>query len=278
MQRVVRALSLPEVELLISWAAAEGWNPGLQDPAKFYVTGPEGFIGAFVGGEMVSGVSAVAYGGHYGFLGLFITRPDRRGEGHGKSVWEAAMNRLKGRTIGLDAVPARLSDYAALGFEAAYGTERLSGHLQGTEPTEAVRPVTPAMIEDLIRLDRSIFPAERREFLEHWLSPSHLALAVTDRERVTGYGVARQCREGWKLGPLCAPTPEKAFLLLSALSRAAGDPQLHLDIPDSARALRDQLLAMGFTTGFQTTRMYHGTPPGLRNPDHLFAITTLELG
>lgn len=96
MPRTIRTLALDEVETLVDWAAAEGWNPGLGDAAAFQAADPEGFIGAFVGGEMVGGISAVAYGDDFGFIGLYICRPDRRGEGHGKAVWDAGMPAWRG--------------------------------------------------------------------------------------------------------------------------------------------------------------------------------------
>src|SRR6476469_513603 len=104
MKPIIRTLSLGELTDLIDWAADEGWNPGLEDAAMFQAADPEGFIGAFVGNEMVAAISAVAYGSAFGFIGLYICRPDRRGKGYGKAVWNAGMKRLAGRTVGLDGV------------------------------------------------------------------------------------------------------------------------------------------------------------------------------
>lgn len=63
MKPTIRTLSLQELTALVDWAAAEGWNPGLEDASMFQTADPEGFIGAFVGTEMVAAISAVAYGG-----------------------------------------------------------------------------------------------------------------------------------------------------------------------------------------------------------------------
>src|SRR5687767_13477747 len=108
----IRPLTLPEVETLVDWAAGEGWNPGRNDAAAFHAADPDGFLGGFVGGEMVSGISAVAYGADFGFIGLYICRPDMRGKGYGRAVWDAGMARLEGRTVGLDGVPAQQANYA----------------------------------------------------------------------------------------------------------------------------------------------------------------------
>ena len=111
--RAIRTLTLPEIETLVDWAAAEGWNPGLADAAAFQAADPRGFMGAFVGAAMVAGISAVAYGEDFGFIGLYICRPDSRGEGHGKAVWEAGMARLAGARSGWTASTNRPRTTAA---------------------------------------------------------------------------------------------------------------------------------------------------------------------
>ena len=40
----VRQMSLAELELIIGWAADEGWNPGLEDASAFYAVDPDGFF------------------------------------------------------------------------------------------------------------------------------------------------------------------------------------------------------------------------------------------
>lgn len=139
MTPIIRTLSLAEVATLVDWAAGEGWNPGRQDAAAFHAADPEGFLGAFVGEEMVAGIAAVAYGGDFGFIGLYVCRPDMRGKGYGKAVWDAGMARLSGRTVGLDGVPAQQVNYRSMGFVDDYPTFRWSGRFAGAaqpEPTQ----------------------------------------------------------------------------------------------------------------------------------------------
>lgn len=273
-QRTIRALTDPEVATLVGWAAGEGWNPGLHDAAAFHAADPAGFLGAFVGGELAAGISAVAYGEAFGFIGLYICRPDLRGRGHGRAVWDAAMARLAGRTIGLDGVPQQQANYSRMGFAAAYRTVRYSGRLEGAGGGR-IRPVDPGLAADIVACDRRFFPAPRAAFLERWLRPPHVALAAMRGTSLAGYGVARPCRDGWKIGPLFAETDADAQHLLAALSAAAGG-LVHLDVPATAGAFSAFLLASGFTAGFETARMYHGPAPTTARQGH--AITTLELG
>lgn len=155
MSRTIRNLDLPKIATLLDWAAAEGWNPGLDDAVAFHAADPTGFFGCFVDGTMVAGISAVAYDDDFGFIGLYICHPDWRGQGHGKAVWDAGIAYLGNRTIGLDGVPEQQANYASMGFVAAYETVRLHGVL---EPRigDGIQPASS--LDEIVELDRQCFP------------------------------------------------------------------------------------------------------------------------
>jgi len=275
MSRVVRTLPPGEVATLVGWAAAEGWNPGIADAEAFRAADRDGFLGAFVDGEMVAGISAVAYGADFGFIGLYICRPDMRGRGHGKAVWDAGMARLGGRTIGLDGVPEQQANYASMGFVRAYETVRMSG-VPAPASADGVTPVSVEMLPEIAAFDRRCFPRPRDEFLSVWLASPRVALALIEDGRVRGYGVLRRCVEGHKVGPLFAETTEAAGQLLSALAGHADGP-VQIDVPASQDAFIAILGDAGLLPGFSTARMYRGTPPRI-DPSAVFGITSLELG
>ena len=278
MKPTIRTLSLQELTVLVDWAAVEGWNPGLEDAAMFQAADPEGFIGAFVGNEMVAAISAVAYGGEFGFIGLYICRPDKRGKGFGKAVWNAGMKRLAGRTVGLDGVAEQQANYRRKGFSPAYETIRYSGR-KGGPPVKAdgLRTVKTELVPDIIAYDAHCFPAPRRAFLRRWLQPPHHALAVITSLGTTGYAVARSCRNGFKIGPLFADDIGVALHLLEGLAGACEGGDLHIDVPAAKVDFIAALEAGGFSPTFTTTRMYKGPPPKL-GPHRIFGVTTLELG
>jgi hypothetical protein len=278
MSRTIRTLALEEVETLVEWAAAEGWNPGLGDAVAFQAADPEGFIGAFVDGEMVAGISAVAYGDDFGFIGLYICRHDRRGEGHGKAVWDVGMTRLGSRTIGLDGVVEQQANYRSMGFAPAYRTIRFVGSPDVPATADSgIRAIGPELLADVLDYDNRFFPAPRRSFLEHWLRPPHVALAIVRDSAIEGYGVARRCRDGCKIGPLFANNLDAASRLFAALASASGAGNVHLDVPETSGDFAARLTSAGLQPGFETARMYKGKAPQLTQSE-VFAITTLELG
>ncbi|RWM12125.1 GNAT family N-acetyltransferase [Mesorhizobium sp.] len=277
MPRTIRTLTAGEVETLVDWAAGEGWNPGIGDAAALRAADPEGFIGAFVGGEMVAGISAVAYGLGFGFIGLYICRPDRRGEGHGKAVWQAGMARLGDRIIGLDGVAEQRANYQRKGFVPAYETVRFSGRPVGLTGGSDILPVMPASTAGILAYDRQCFPAPREAFLREWLQPPRIALLSAGSAGIAGFGVARRCREGFKVGPLFADDMDMALALVAELADTTAGEALHIDVPATQVGFTALLQAAGMVAGFATTRMYKGGKPG-NAPTKVFGITTLELG
>jgi GNAT superfamily N-acetyltransferase len=273
---LIRPLDLPEVETLIGWAKAEGWNPGLADAAPFRPADPEGFIGCFAHGEMAAGISAVRYGADFGFIGLYIAHPGFRGKGYGRRVWDAGMAHLAGRTIGLDGVPEQQANYRNMGFLPAYDTFRWSGHIAARQEPD-VQPLDESLVSALIAFDHRHFPAERGAFVRGWIKPPRVAKILIRNGAVRGYAVCRRCHEGHKVGPLFASSPAEAVTLLQACATEAQGEALHLDVPAGQLSFSDTLERHGFAKGFRTTRMYRGAAPSF-DPEDVFAVTTLELG
>src|SRR5207245_2379507 len=82
-------------------------------------------------------------------------------------------------------------------------------------------------------LDTRCFGCERGTFLHGWLTmPQSFAFKYADGSDLKGYGVIRQCRSGFKIGPLFADSLAVADELFRAFSsRAVGEP-IYLDIPE----------------------------------------------
>src|SRR5215213_7567963 len=229
----IRPASRRELDLALEWAAQEGWNPGLSDADCFYAADPEGFLLAFRDGEPVASISVVRYGSDFGFLGLYIVRPDLRGRGYGHRLWQAGVERLEGRTVGLDGVVAQQDNYRRSGFSLAHRNIRYGGQPGVGAPQDArIRAVEGELLEAGLAYDRAFFPAPREDFLRCWLEPNrHAARVFIEDGAVRGYGVLRRCRAGFKVGPLFAETAESAEALFRSLAAEAGGELVFLDVP-----------------------------------------------
>jgi len=272
----IRTMTLPELQLALDWAAAEGWNPGVNGAACFHAADPEGFLVGEIDGEPVACISAVRYDERFGFGGFYIARPDMRGYGFGFAMWRAASRRLAGLTVGLDGVIEQQANYARSGFVLAHRNLRFEG-IGGTESVGVVDAMA-LPFDQLLAYDRDLFPAARPHFLRCWISqPGGVARAVVEDGRLRGYGVIRPCRRGFKIGPLFANDERIAETLFSALAAHAADAPLFLDIPEPNAAARALVDRHGMTFVFETARMYANGDPAL-SLECQYGITTFELG
>ena len=278
----IRPMTRAELDPALDWAAGEGWNPGLHDADSFHGADPGGFLLGLLDAEPVAMISAVRYGTGFGFIGFYIVRPAFRGRGHGIALWRAAIERLAGRTIGLDGVVAQQAAYRRSGFALAWNNVRYEGIARRIErpaaPEVSIVPIVQASPE-LLDFDAAFFPDDRRRFVRLWIAQAAgTALAARRRGRCAGYGVIRPCRSGFKIGPLLADDADLADRLLCALvSRVPAGEPVQLDIPATNAAALELARTHGMRPVFETARMYTGVAPQLPI-SRLFGITTFELG
>jgi ribosomal protein S18 acetylase RimI-like enzyme len=269
-----------EVDLAIEWAAEEGWNPGLHDAECFYAMDPNGFLVGIFDEEPISIISAVKYGSSFGFIGFYIVRPEYRNQGFGVQIWNEALYRLQGRTIGLDGVVAQQDNYQRSGFQLAHCNIRYSGTGGGTIPTNSnLVNLSDVPSEEMVLYDRAFFPDDRRVFLQHWITqPDSVAIGFRQHDQLMGYGVLRKCRLGYKIGPLFADEVSIAEMLFLALkSQVAIDTSVYFDVPEVNSAAVSLAEQYGMTPVFETARMYLGERP-VFPIDRWFGVTTFELG
>ncbi|BBK34258.1 N-acetyltransferase GCN5 [Allostella humosa] len=271
-------MSPADLDRAIDWAADEGWNPGLADALAFRAADPTGFLVARLDGQPAASISVVRYAGDFGFLGFYIAAPGFRGQGHGLALWRAGMGYLSGAVVGLDGVPAQQANYARSGFVLACRNIRFGGVATAGRIESGLLPLGEVPLDRLLAYDRRFFPAARRAFLAVWagLPHSHGYAALRDGS-LSGYGVVRRCRIGWKIGPLFADDADTAESLFRALAAQAGEGPVFFDVPENnpdAVALAER---HGLAACFETARMYRGPAP-LVDLAGTYGVTTFELG
>ncbi|MCG6942061.1 MAG: GNAT family N-acetyltransferase [Thiohalocapsa sp.] len=288
---VIRNMTRAEVDRLVDWAAAEGWNPGLHDADVFWATDPDAFIAAELDGELIGGGAITAYGGAFGFMGFFIVRPEFRGHGLGNALWHARRERLlarlaPGAAIGLDGVVAMQDYYAKGGFVFSHRDIRFQADRPGNAPEQThasdsdtlIVPLAEVPFEEIAAYDRTCFPAPRDTFLTGWSSqPDALALACRHDGRLAGFGVTRRCREGCKIGPLFADDVQVADALFTRLAAFGAGGPVFLDAPENNPAALELARRHDMREVFGCARMYLGPPPELAH-GRIFGVTTFELG
>ncbi|QCW84654.1 GNAT family N-acetyltransferase [Methylotuvimicrobium buryatense] len=276
----IRPMTCHEMMIAVDWAASEGWNPGLYDHECFFAADPDGFLIGLLDDEPIACISAVKYGETFGFLGFYIVKPAYREQGYGIQIWQAGIDRLQGRTIGLDGVVSQQANYQKFGFKLAYQNIRykgLSGASQSIDP--AIVDVMTCDWEALMDFDQSVFTVDRSAFLFSWLNqPNSHALAYREYSKIVGYGMARKCRIGFKIGPLFAQTEPQAEALLQALqTRLPESSPFFLDIPAINPCATSLVDRCAMQPVFETARMYIGLEPPVP-VNKVYGVTSFELG
>jgi ribosomal protein S18 acetylase RimI-like enzyme len=282
-EMIIRNMHRDELDVLVDWAAQEGWNPGLNDAEIFWATDPDGFIAAELEGQLIGGGSIVSYDGYYGFMGFFIIHPDYRGRGFGNTLWHARLqkliNRLRAPTvIGMDGVFDMQAYYAKGGFEFSTRDLRFKGVGQAMPEPAGIEELSKVPFVEIETYDAAHFPAPRSEFLRRWLKqPGAHTLASLSNGSLAGYGVLRPCREGYKIGPLFADNPGIAENLFQALSARIPGESIFLDAPENNPAAVAMAYKFQMEEVFGCARMYYGPKPELPE-QQIFGVTTFELG
>lgn len=276
----IRIMTRSELDIAVDWAAAEGWNPGMNDADCFYAADSQGFLVGSLNDEPIAAISAVKYGTSFGFIGFYLVKPEYRGKGFGIQIWNAALASLEGRVIGLDGVVEQQDNYRKSGFVMAHKNARYQGTGDGVVENDAeIISLSSFPFDTVSVYDNLHFPAERRKFLSQWIKqPNGVALGILQNRSLAGYGVLRPCDAGYKIGPMFADTPELAERIFQALRAhvPAGTP-FFLDVPLVNQKAVDLARSHQMEIIFETARMYKGAKPALPL-DRIFGVTTFELG
>lgn len=276
----IRTMRPEEVSIAIEWAAEEGWNPGLHDATCYLAADPNGFLVGLLDDEPIAVISAMKYGDAFGFLGFYIVKPEFRGEGYGMQIWNAGLQYLAGVSIGLDGVVAQQENYKKSGFQLAYRNIRYEGIGGGESSNHAdIVELSTLPFESVDQYDQAFFPANRSAFTRAWINqPGCQALGIRQQDQLAGYGVLRQCRNGYKIAPLYADTPELAESLFLALkARTLPSDAIFLDTPEVNTAAVALAEKYGMSVSFETARMYLGETPDLP-VQHIFGVASFEIG
>lgn len=274
----IRAMTVEDLRMVLGWAEEEGWNPGLDDAEAMLAADPQGFLVKTVGGEPVSAISVVNHDPQFAFLGLYLCKPQYRGQGHGLDIWRAGIAHAGARSIGLDGVPGQQENYAKSGFVKYGSTVRYEGRISMAHDPR-VRPASCDEIGSLIAYDARYCGIDRTEFSAAWFSasPNRQTMVLTDGGKISGYATFRCCVSGTKIGPLYANSQADVQALLASNPFAKSEQPVFVDVQQQSSTLCSLLLECGFDPVFETARMFNGKCPEAQ-PTVFHAIATMELG
>ena len=190
---------------------ASGWNQTLEDWRTLISLGPGLFRVALRGADVVASGGAVCYGEALAWICMILVRPDERGHGLGKQIFDEVLERARARVsagrlraVGLDATPAGRGLYLQRGFRDGPALVRLRAEPEAAR-TARPGPTSPLAASDLagvLERDLVVFGADRGVVLRRLArSAPELARVALDGGRVRGYCFGRHGDHADQLGP-----------------------------------------------------------------------------
>jgi GNAT superfamily N-acetyltransferase len=276
-------LDIEGVRTLVKWAEEEGWNPGPFDADVYYATDPEGFYGFFVEDRLIAGGAIVSYNNEFGFMGLFIVKPEFRGKEIGRKLWyqrrDTLLKRLNyGASIGMDGVVAMQPFYEKGGFQIAFRDERYEKIGIEFNVDKNISQINNNDFKSILEYDKQCFGFSRPQFLKPWLAlPGNKTFKYIEEGKLKGFAIIRKAIKGYKVCPLFADNNTIAEELYKAcLNSVVGEP-LYIDIPVTNKKAVNLIKKYNVVYVFECARMYYGNPPAVEI-DKIFGLTTFEIG
>ena len=275
---IVRPFTQNEVATLKEWASKEGWTPGLHDMDIYLQLASTCILGAFKKDELIGTAAVFRYSPWFAFFGLYIVKPEYRGQGFGFAMTRHRLNLAGYRNIGLNSAQDKISTYKRAGFRYAHLNQRFSFSGQMPCPKEIV-DVSEIPFQMILDYDQTIFPAHRANFLKLWLThPAFHKKAMVRDGKLQGYFILRPCAHNeWRLGGFSASSGRDARQLLQAALHFSQGNKLYIDMPTTNPDIETLVKEFSGELVFESTRMYRGYQPDL---DHkkIYGLTTLETG
>ena len=275
-------LEAADIPPLLEVSASAGWPTTAETWST--MLGIRG--GAFFGhrladGEIVSSAGIFNYG-KLASLAMVLVKPSHRGRGLAKQLVTHCSAQLPpAAAIMLVSTELGLPLYTRLGFKPVDGTQRLT--LTGTpKPLNAararfIRPYTAADFRGVLNADAAALGVRREGVIRACVSEAGPCFVLTDGDRITGFGAAKDGPGGRAIGPVIAPDAEAAMCLVESLPAANG-AKLQIDALAGRTEFLKALAARGFTVeGAAPILLLNGEGlPGRR--ENIFAIASRAYG
>ncbi|CCD93184.1 GCN5-related N-acetyltransferase [Bradyrhizobium sp. ORS 375] len=228
-------------------------------------------------GEVIATAAWFPYGEDCATMGMIIVSGAAQGRGYGARLMDSLLAAAGPRTVLLNSTPEGQILYTRRGFQPAGMVHQHQGNPAGRSeapPLDVVRPLTSSDFEAVARLDAEATGFQRRPLLGRLLEVGDAQVLLRQGD-VAGYVISRLFGRGHVVGPVIAPTPDDAHLLIkAALSRLEGR-FVRIDTAADT-GLSPWLDSIGLLQISDALTMVRGTMPR-SGPSRVFALSNQSL-
>ena len=220
----LRPMTGPDIATATVLSREQAWPHREEDWALFLEAG-EGIV-AERAGRVLGTVMAWRYGEDFATVGMVIVSSDAQGQGVGRQLMEAMLDRLAGRTVVLNATAAGLPLYEKLGFVETgviHQHQAIAPAVAAAEGIAGGRVRTMDWSDDGVGDLYSRASGMDRTALFQTLAANAHTMVLTHDDRMVGFAQVRRFGRGWLVGPVVAPDLGGAeALTLHGLNTRAG--------------------------------------------------------
>jgi ribosomal protein S18 acetylase RimI-like enzyme len=261
-----------DAEALTALAEARGWHG---DTAAWRVAlSLGGGLGVEpLGGGLAAAAILVTHGPAKAVLSVLVA-PEHGGQGIGRRLAGALLERAGGRTVELHAPPAGVPFAAALGFQPAGGATRFAGRTTAGPRPEGgagLRAVSGSDFPAVVAIDEVAFGSLRRPLLEALFPMAARACLAVAGGRTVGYGLSWEEGAGLGVGPIVAED-ELIGASMAAWLAGTGEREVRIDVPEERTTTAETALAMGLTARGRIARMVRGGGGAAGRRERLHAL------
>ena len=114
----IKPFTPSDLDVVTGLAREQDFAPGVGDIEIYANTDRQGIWLALKDNVPVGCIAAVTYNPSYAFIGLFVVKPEHRGQGIGSRLWQHALKTLSSvECIGLEAAVKMVGFYEKAGFQ-----------------------------------------------------------------------------------------------------------------------------------------------------------------
>ena len=258
---------------------AVNW-PHRREDWQFVLEFGSGYV-ASDGGRVVGTILYWKHDARHASLGMVIVDPASQGKGIGRELMSLALRDLEGFSVQLNATPAGKPLYERLGFEAIGKVQQHQGFAHaGTVAApargERLRPMGRSDARRLASLATRASGMSRGRVLDRLLEVAQ-GIVLDRGGEVIGFALLRRFGRGLAIGPVIAPDPKRAKLLIAHWTAMNPRKFLRIDVHSSQR-LGAWLDRTGLKKVDTVVTMSKGAPPAKDAQLRDYALVNQALG
>lgn len=247
-----------DIRGLVELSASVGWDYDEQEVGTVMASGKI-FGHKNADGEILSSAAIIKYDGNLASIGMVIVNNDFRGLGLGKEVTQKCLDYVSSDlSVMLIATEEGKPLYEKMGFKTVDSVHKFLCDTYDVTKSivninYTVESCTESDFNEILKIDEAAFGNKRSHFLHQRIKQSKQCLTVKDSQgNIIGYGLSVLGSVNLILGPIAAPNPQIATLILDRLAYGH-QGKLRIDVPSGHKEFMLFLENKGFVKVCQST-------------------------